>query len=288
MKRIFEIIGDLRLAFFLILSCGAVMWIGALYASADFELFDSMNGVRIQEWFFTTGIENIGITWWLPLLFIIFTLLVINTLACTFIRVSALIPLRKKIGAIRFMILLSPSIIHLLFVLMLTGHFAGFVLIKHSRVPIAEGEEVIIEPLGKVKILSIEHKFYPDSTLVNNRVKQSEVKVLAYEQNGSKEVEIKFLEPLLVRGSLIQLDMKKIKKDQMVVPHDDETCNREEDYHYKEKNSSVIPQLYLISTYDPGLWILLPGFSLIILVMGWYFFHITSIRGSKKIIELDE
>jgi len=288
MKRFLHLIGDLRLAFFLIISCGAVMWIGSVYAADEFEFFNSMNGVGIQDWFFTKGMENIGITWWLPLLFLVFTLLVVNTLACTFIRVSALVPQRDRIGAKRFMILLSPSIIHFLFVLMLAGHFAGFVMVKHSRVPISEGEEIFIEPLGKVKVLSIDYKFYPDFSLVKDRVKQTEVKLLATDKYGDREVEVKFLEPLFVNGALIQLDMKKIKKDQMVVPIDDETCNREKDFHYKEKNSSVLPQLYLISTYDPGLWILLPGFALIIMVMGWYFFQIFSINDSGKISELDE
>ncbi len=288
MKKFLHLIGDLRLAFFLILACGAVMWVGSVYASTDFELFNSMNGVRIQDWFFTTGMGNIGVTWWIPLLFLVFTLLVINTLACTYIRVSALIPSRNVTGAKRFMILLSPSIIHLLFVLMLAGHFAGFVLVKHSRVKISEGEEILIGPLGKVKILSIEHEFYPDFSLVRDRVKQTEVKLLAPDYYGDKEMTVKFLEPLLVNGSLIQLDMKKIKKDKMVVPIDDETCNREKDFHYKEKTGFVTPQLYLISTYDPGLWILLPGFTLVIMLMVWYFYQIVSIREGRKISELEE
>lgn len=288
MKRILHIIGDLRLAFFLILACAAVMWIGSIYASAEYELFNSMNGVRIQDWFFTTGMENIGMTWWVPLLFIVFSLLVLNILACTFIRILALLPVRKKTKTKRFLVLLSPSIVHLIFVLMLAGHFAGFVLVKHSRVEIAAGEEVFLDPLGRVKIVSIEHKFFPDLSLVKDRVKQSEVKLLVPDYYGDREVVVKFLEPLFVNGALVQLDMKKIKKDQMVVPLGDETCNREKDYHYKENNSSVIPQLYLISTYDPGLWVLLPGFALIILVMGWYFFQVVSIRGSKKISGLDD
>jgi len=288
MKRFLHLIGDLRLAFFLILACGAVMWTGSIYAASDFEFFNSMNGVRIQDWFFTTGMENIGITWWLPLLFLIFTLLVINTAACTFIRISALMPLRKMTGGKRFIILLSPSIIHILFILMLAGHFAGFVLVKQSRVEVAPGEEVYIEPLGKVKVVSVEHSFFPSDSLVRDRVEQSKVKLLAPDYYGDREVTIKFLEPLLVKGALIQLDMKKIKKDQMVVPIDDETCNKEKDFHYKEKNSSVIPQLYLVSTYDPGLWILLPGFALIIMFMGWYFYQVISIKGSRKISELEE
>ena len=280
MKRFFHLIGDLRLAFFLILACGAVMWIGSIYAADEFEFFNSMNGVRIQDWFLTAGIERIGVTWWLPLLFLVFTLLVINTVACTFLRIAALLPLRKKTGVKRFMVLISPSIIHLLFILMLAGHFAGFVLVKHSRVEVSTGEEVFIEPLGRVKVLSVKHSFFPSDSLVKDRVEQTEVKLLAPDYYGDREVAVRFLEPLLVNGALIQLDMKKIKKDQMVVPIDDETCNREKDYHYKEKNSSVIPQLYLISTYDPGLWVLLPGFALIIMFMGWYFFQVISIRGS--------
>jgi uncharacterized membrane protein len=74
----------------------------------------------------------------------------------------------------------------------------------------------------------------------------------------------------------------------MVVPIDDETCNREKDFHYKEKTGFVTPQLYLISTYDPGLWILLPGFTLVIMLMVWYFYQIISIREGRKISELEE
>ena len=33
------------------------------------------------------------------------------------------------------------------------------------------------------------------------------------------------------------------------------------------------PQLFLMITKDPGLIILLPGFTIVIIIMGWYFYQ---------------
>jgi hypothetical protein len=50
MKRILDIIGDLRIAFWLLLPAALVMCVGSILAVSNYGLIDSLNGSRIQEW----------------------------------------------------------------------------------------------------------------------------------------------------------------------------------------------------------------------------------------------
>ena len=44
MKRVIQFAGDLRFAFWLILSAGVIMWIGSIYAAMEYTLIYSING----------------------------------------------------------------------------------------------------------------------------------------------------------------------------------------------------------------------------------------------------
>ena len=103
-------------------------------------------------------------------------------------------------------------------------------------------------------------------------------------KNGvERTVPLEFLHSISMNGALLQLDMQKRKKSGAPIAQNpaDETCNKEHNYHYAELLKETRPQLYIIATRDPGLFILIPGFALVILVMGWYFYQIGFGRESK-------
>jgi hypothetical protein len=286
MKRILEITGDLRYAFRLILTAGVVMGIGAVYASIHYSFINSMNGVPLIGWFMTKGIEKISITWWIPVLFFVFLLLGINTFACTLNRIITLLPRRKSIGTKRFLVLISPSVIHILFIGMLAGHFLSFTAVTQDKIPFAEGDKVYLNGVGDVIVTSIRNEFFPESSLMKHRVKQTRVEI-AINSKGIERVEnISFLEPAVINGTILQLDMEKKKENVIVKPlPKDETCNKEKKFHYAENPAQVNPQLYFLVTRDPGLFILLPGFFIVIIIMGWYFYQTNFSKNNKDFME---
>ncbi len=286
MKRILGLAGDLRLAFWLILSAGFVMAAGSIYASIHYSFFNSMNGVPLIGWYFTKGVEKIHITWWIPLLFLVFVLLGINTFACTLNRISALIPRRKDLGTKRFFVLIAPSVIHILFLGMLAGHLLSFTAVTQEKIPFAEGDKVYLNGIGDVTVTSIRNEFFSESSLMRQRVKQTRVEVVIT-NNGIDTIEnISFLEPSLVNGIIIQLDMEKKKENIIVKPlAKDETCNKEKKFHYAENAAQMHPQLYFLVTRDPGLLILLPGFFIVIIIMSWYFYQTNFSKKNKDYME---
>lgn len=286
MKRILETAGDLRFAFWLILSAGLVMWIGSLYSSVHYAFINSMNGVPLAEWFMKHGIEKISITWWIPAMFFIFLLLGINTCACTINRITTLVPRRKSLGTERFLVLISPSVIHLLFIGMLAGHFLSFTAVKQEKIPVAEGDKITISGLGEVTVASISNEFFPESSEMKQRVKQTTVTAALNDNGSDRTFNVGFLEPAVINGNIIQLDMEKKKENKIVKPlPEDETCNKEKKFHYSERPEKVNPQLYFLVTRDPGLFILLPGFFIVIVIMSWYFYQTNFSKNNKDYME---
>ncbi|GEM_PF-461608 len=288
MKKIIQFAGDLRFAFWLILSAGAVMWIGSIYASMDYTLIYSINGEPLFDWFSTKGMENISFTWWIPVMFIIFFLLGINTFACTINRVMILLPKRKIIGIKRFLVLISPSMIHILFMLMLAGHFLSFTAVSQQKIPVSEGEKFDITGMGNISINSISYEYFPDSSLLRQRIKQAHVEITTESNGIAASHKVAFMEPLLINGNIIILDMEKKKQERIVIPAPaDDNCNKEQKFHYSQKSSDVKPQLFFLMIKDPGLFILLPGFFIVIAIMGWYFYQTNISKNNKDLMEVE-
>lgn len=288
MKRVIQFAGDLRFAFWLILSAGVIMWIGSIYAAMEYTLIYSINGEPLVKWFSTKGMENISVTWWIPVMFVIFILLGINTFACTVNRVMVLLPRRKIIGLKRFLVLISPSIIHILFMFMLAGHFLSFTAVSQQKIPVAEGGKVEIAGMGNISVNSLDYEYFPDSSLLRQRIKQTHVEISAENNGIITSHKVAFMEPLLINGNIIILDMEKKKQDRIVIPDQaDDNCNKEQKFHYSQKSADVKPQLFFLVIKDPGLFILLPGFFIVIAIMGWYFYQTNISKNNNDLMEVE-
>lgn len=286
MKRILEFAGDLRFAFWLILAAGAVMWTGSIYSTLNYTLINSLNGVPLISWFYENGAENISVTWWIPVVFVIFTLLGINALACTVNRIMKLLPRRKAIGSERFSVLISPSVIHILFILMLAGHLLSFTAANQLKIPVSEGEKVNIGNIGEVTVKSISYEYFPESSLLRQRIKQTDVEFSADGNGISNSYKVAFMEPVIINGNILLLDMEKKKQDRIVKPDPvNDNCNKEQKYHYAKSAAETKPQLYFLVIKDPGLFMLLPGFCLVIIIMAWYFYQTNISKKNKQFME---
>lgn len=288
MKRFLGFAGNLKFAFWLILSAGAVMWIGSIYSTMNYTLINSLNGVPLIRWFAIQGMENISVTWWILVMFFIFALLGINTLACTVNRVMTLLPRRKAIGSNRFLVLISPSVIHILFILMLAGHLLSFTVVKQEKIPVTSGEKIQISGACTIEVKSISYEYFPDSSLLRQRIKQAHVYFNTGNGEETNSYKTAFMEPVVINGNIIILDMEKKKQEQIIKPDPaKENCNKEQKFHYAQSGSEIKPQLYFLIIKDPGLFILLPGFCIVILIMIWYFSQIGLSKKNKEFTEVE-
>lgn len=273
-KKIWDFLGDIRLSFWLLLAAAGLFFTGMLHSSFDFSYFRAMNELRIQDWLARELPARPGANWWLvPLLGALF-LLGVNTVICTANRVVALFRSRTRTDY-RFMISLFPSIIHVLFITVMIGHAVTITMGTWIRIPIAEGAVLRINPdLPPLSVERIEDTYFPKGSRIEKRIMQTSVTLAG--EDGAK-MRLSYLDDIRYGGYRLHLDMVKEKvrfthRDLHVQASEDgETCNRAEMYRSRERKREPSQRIFLLAIADPGLPVILTAFSLILIIMTWYF-----------------
>jgi hypothetical protein len=268
--------GDLRLTFWLLVSVAAALFIGTLISFRHFAFFGSMNETRVQEWLATHFVKSMHLSWWIPLLFLAMALLGINTFVCTCTRIASLLSKRNEMSFRNFLFSITPSIIHGLFLIIIFGHLVTFTMGEWLRVPIAKGAEVsLVRGDTPLVVKEIHHEYFPGNSGLRNRISRSRVTL---ENDSGEIVHVGYLKPVYYRGKHLLLDMVKTKRraeKRVELKHAaEETCNKAANYHVqrlqkKDEDKSQKLQIKVID--DPGLYIIIPAFTLILIFMLWYF-----------------
>lgn len=263
MGRLWKAAGDTRLTFFSLAATAILFFVGFLYADANFELFASLNETRLQDWAASHLLENLSLTWWLPVLMLALLALGVNTVACTWQRLAILLPTRKGRPFAAFFRDLTPSIIHALFAVVMVGHLMTITLGEWDRVPLREG--VVVSVGGEdLVVASVENRFFPPVEGQPRRIAQT---MVGLEAASGEIFELGHGEPLSYAGSHLILDRKKKRKVDEEEPPED--CNEDEDYRVKEKGPPPGPSLLVVT--DPGVRVIFPAFGLILVLMGWFY-----------------
>ena len=280
LKRIIDITGSLTLTFYLLAGVILTFGIGAIYASLDYSFFENMNTMRIQVWFRLFGLGSPHKSWWIIALFFFFSVLGLNVVVCALRRITDIWSVRKNYSMKGFMVLFSPTLIHLVFIAMLSGHLLTFTGIEMQNIPIDEGSGLSLPDGTQVKIEKIKHYYFDESSLLKDRVRQTDVTASYPHAGESKKVLINFLKPAFLNGYRLHLDMKKIRiPDQPVVKNPlDETCNKERHFKKEEQRSVEKPQISVIVTFDPGIYVIIPGFAAVILLLLFYFYNVYTVK----------
>jgi hypothetical protein len=198
----------------------------------------------------------------------------VNTLACAGDRVAGLWARRKSMEIRGFLLLLTLSIVHCLFVCLLAAHFLTVTRGIHQRIPITEGTVVTLPSREQVKIVDIEFRNYPSQSLLRDRVQQVYVRFRELiEENGPPAV-LQFLHPLYREGAYLHLDLEQQPAQAHRGKREPTVCNRAE----VSCVSAQEPQVFLLVTHDPGLYVIVAVFTLICLLMGWYYVAGNQIR----------
>ncbi len=276
-NKLWNLLGDIRVSFWLLMAGAALFFTGMLYSSFDYSYFKAMNELRIQDWLARQLTSRPEANWWLPLLLIILTLLGINTVICTINRLRELASDTNK-KDYRFILSLLPSIVHILFIAVMIGHAVTIIMGSWTRMPLTEGAEVVIDSsLPPLTVTRIRDTYFPEGSRLAKRIMQTEV-TLADRDRG--EIHVSYLESVRYHGFRLHLDMVKQKQGlahlyrHVQIADKNETCNRSETFRSKERKREPAQMIQLLVISDPGLPVILTGFTLILVTMTWYFIEI--------------
>jgi len=273
-KRIWNILGDIKISFVLLMAASATLFTGSLYAGNHYSLFNELNRLRVQDWVADHITLQPEMVWWIPVLFIIMACLGANTFICACNRVAALIGPRKSGSGFHFFHLLTPSIIHFLFLVIILGHLMTFTLGRWQTTPLKQQSRVELgEKKQMLRVQSIRDIFFPENSAMRDRIFQTTATLINAEE---KEIDLQFTKPAFIDGHYLFLDkIKERKKEKLETEpaeniQDDENCNKAYVYIEKERDKQE-GELLLLIVFDPGLYVIIFGLTSIMGLMIWYF-----------------
>lgn len=252
LKSIWRFCGSVKITFWLLLLISFNLALGSYYIKFYPDIFKSLNNFLFQDWFRLYGQKHLDKIWWLGMLLGLIFVLGINTGVCILNELINLWPKQKQMGSRIFFLKIVPLFIHLCFMVILTGHFLSLVSGFNHSFLIERGANILLPTGANVEILEKNCDYYQTPILLKGFVKQCTVFLKFQISNKTILEQISFLHPCFWRGYSFHL-----KAYNHVLNLD------------KKREES--PKLKLQIKHDPGLKLILPGFSVMILLMLWYF-----------------
>jgi len=254
LKRIWHFFGSVKVTFWLLLIIAFSFALGSYYVKYNPQIFKQMNYSLFQDWFNLYGRYYPEKIWWLVMLLLSLFALGINTCICTLDRLLSLFSNRKKMSKKIFLLKITPSLIHICFLVVLSGHLIGMISGYNKVLPAEAGVKTSLPAQAEIEILRQNCDYYPLSGPLKGSLKQCTVNLRLQTQRETTLKQISFLHPLYWQGYSFHLIM--------------------------DKSSTKSPELKISIKQDPGVKLILSGFTAMILLMLWYF---TQINKSVKI-----
>ncbi|MDY0311465.1 MAG: nucleoside deaminase [Desulfobacterales bacterium] len=271
LKSIWNALGDIRLAVILLLTASATLLTGAFYAEDHFSIFMALNHMRIQDWLPSQWASQPELVWWIPVLFAIMALLGVNTFICAANRCLRLVGQRRNMAAGRFFYLLTPSLVHFLFITIMLGHLATFTAGRWQRLPLAADSPIAVSPEAPgYRVAAIRDEFYPESSALGGRLRQTAV---ALEGAGGQALQLQYGRPVFIDGRFLLIDKapqgEKAHKKPMPAGSPPARRPGPASAEAAQGPEAAPPMLLIVS--DPGLGVILFGLTLIMTLMIGYF-----------------
>lgn len=249
-KKLWDLSADMKVNFWLILAISINLAVGSYYIKFMPDLFKSLNHAFIQDWFAEYGQYQFVHVLWLVFLFALAFLLGITTFVCVVKRINQLWPQRKQLGCRVFSVRLSPSLIHLCFLIILAGHFSSLV-VGYSQTFLLQLNQKITLPEGiSVEAMDQRFEYYSAPEVIRGDIKQCTA-VLKIQSPDTTEIrELSVLHPIHWNGWSMHLDFF-VKNN--------------------AQKTRAVPELKLIVKKDPGVAPVILCFAVLCLLMFWYF-----------------
>ena len=242
LRKLWRFCGDVRVNLFLLLLISSNLAIGSFYVNRYPQIFRPLNNFLLQDWYGLYGNNYPDKIWWLWTMFGLLVALGLNTGICMLDRITKLLTKGKQMNIKIFLLKITPSIIHLCFLIILVGHLTSMISGFNKVMPITNEIDSAL-PI-QAKLLNHQCDYYSSPEQLKGYTKQCTVSL---KLQGPGEVELKqvsFLHPFSYHGFTFHLNMDKKAKTSM---------------------------LQISIKHDPGLKLILPGFIALVLLMLWYF-----------------
>lgn len=250
MKKIWNFCGDIKVNFWLIFAVSLNLAIGAYFIKFNQKFFEPLNHFQVQNWFIQYGQNHPDQSWWVILLFVLAFFLGVNTFVCAAKRMAQLWPQRKQSGFRAFTVKISPSLIHLCFVMILAGHFLSLVAVDEQNIPVQLNQKIILSEGNSVEVISRQIERYTTPAAFEGAIRQCSVMLKFQSPQESEIKELRVLSPVYWQGLSIHLDVFTKNKSQQ---------------------STAPPELKLVIKKDPGVAPVIMCFTILCLLMFWYF-----------------
>ncbi len=247
-RKAWNFMGGVRLTFWLLVIIFLDLAAGSYIVRFFPGIFRPLSTGLLQDWYALYGRENLHIAWWLILLVALLAALSLNTAICATNRIADLWRARRQIKAPVFFYRITPSLAHVCFLVMLAGHFLSMTTGFQRVVSVYPGATLSLPSGEKIEIIDQHCENYSRPEIISGPLKQCGVTMKLPDKKAVFQ-EISFLDSFSWHGLTFHLGM--------------------------DKKSRKL-DLKLTIKRDPGaLWIL-SGFTVLILLMMWYFLKINN------------
>jgi hypothetical protein len=241
-RSILRFLGSVNLSIWLLLAVSLNLAVGSQYAKHLKETFDQLNFLRFQEWI---GLNRTADSWWVWTLFALLFLFGVNTAVCTAERLVFLLKKRKEYRLGAFAVTVSPSVMHLCFLVIIGGHAISQFTADIRQLPVADGARLSLSS-ATVTVHGYRCVYRAEPKL-RGLVKGCAATLSLSSPKGVEIRKVGILRPVFWNGYSIHLNV-------MGKPIQGET-----------------PKLRIVVKRDPGLILILLGNVVLCILMLWYF-----------------
>jgi hypothetical protein len=241
-RSIYNFFGSISLTIFLLPAIAINLAIGSQFTKHYPAVFGQLNFLRFQDWLL---LHQEPACWWVWSLFFLLFLFGVNTAVCTAGRVLFLLRQRNNFNCRAFVVAVSPSLMHICFLLVIGGHAVSQFAADIRQLPISPGARMSLSP--DTLAVTGQQYLYQTEPALKGRVKACTATLALTSPDGTIMREVGILHPVFWKGFSIHLDSAGKTKP------------------------GVPPQLKLIVRKDPGLYPILIGNAILCLLLLCYF-----------------
>lgn len=241
-KRAWKFFASTDLTIWLLVCISANLAVLAIYCRLFPKIFNELNNRTFQDWILHNGTAS---SWWVWFLFSLLFLLSLNTAVCTTDKLAELLKKRNNRTRREFAVLVSPSIMHLCFLVLIAGHAASQFTAQTWQIPAARKATISLSN-ATLTVLDSRCTTYNEPGL-SGMPKECTASLAISTPKGTVTREIAVLHPILQDGNSIHLGLAGKGK------------------------AWETPYLLLSVRKDPGLPLILLGNAVLCVLMLWYF-----------------
>ncbi len=245
LKRAWKITSSVQTTLWLLGLATLFFVVGSAYFRFEKQILPQLNLQLAQDWVRQLGLSHPGLSWWFFSLLFILLLLGINTAACSVDRLLRLLPQFKRTAKLEFAVTLTPTLVHLVFVLVLLGHLLSSFTGSVETVTCIPGQAVALPGGRSLQVLDVRYSTHARPPAIAGKLKGMCADLRFRSPGFDGEFTASVLSPAFRSGYSFHLDSV--------------------DKYARTR------ELRLIIRRDPGFRLIIPGLIVIIMLMAWYF-----------------